>query len=68
MSEVSKPKFKENIDIECFGENGFLKWAEINKKDIQIKRKDISKEEWNAIKRHIKKQKNNPYNIEAYNL
>lgn len=47
---LSKPAFKENLVIECFDKNGFLKWAEKDGVDIPITRKDITAENWVKMK------------------
>ena len=59
----SKMKFKERADIECFGANGFLKWAELGGKDIPITREDITACEWKKIKNNTVNQRNLSHNL-----
>lgn len=60
---ISKPKFKEKIEVECFNKDGFLKFAEKDNKDIPITRNDITLGEWKKIKNNVIKQKNSSYNL-----
>ena len=45
-----KQQFSEDIFVECFDKDGFLKWAEKDGKDIPIPRADTTVEEWEKIK------------------
>lgn len=61
--EKSKLGFRESVGVDCFGKDGFLKWAEKDQKDIPLIRSDIRQGEWEKIKRHVVKQKNSSYNL-----
>lgn len=50
---VSKNTLSENLIVECFNKNGFLKFAEKDGKDIPLPRKDITKEEWEKLKLNL---------------
>lgn len=58
-----KSKLKENLEVECFDRDGFLKFAEKDGKDVPITRKDITVNEWTKIKNNTIKQKNNSHNL-----
>lgn len=60
---IDKKKFKEAVSIECFNKDGFLKFAEVDGKDIPLTRTDIKQKEWNKIKNNVVKQTNNSYNL-----
>ena len=51
MEEKAGAAFKESLVVECFDKNGFLKFAEKDGKDIPLPRKDITKEEWEGMKK-----------------
>lgn len=60
---VDKKKFKECVSVECFNKDGFLKFAEMDGKDIPLTRTDIKQNEWNKIKNNVIKQENNSHNL-----
>lgn len=59
---IGKAKFKERLEVDCFRQ-GFLLWAEKDKKNTPFTRKDITACEWKKIKNNTVKEYNQSHNL-----